>query len=231
MAGLKNTSSDNHTLNSQTQHHAKNLLCKLLPPSAASPTPMKTMRFAPELIKGPTNNGHTKRAPAALRVCNTSLDRHPREAAIDSAATGHFINDKHQGANHQPVLAAEAVDVECANATSMLSTSTDIPDIQKLNRFQDASKCNEFKDMSASPVSVRQSDKEANLAVLFQDRQAKAFDPVGVDLTIPQENVIMEGKLKPGDGLCMTPLHDNVQDQKHPQFKNIGSPMNEHHLH
>lgn len=171
------------------------------------PTPTKAVRFANNLIRGPTSNNSTKRAPAALRVCNSLLDRYPHEAAIDSAATGHFIDDNYRGGNHQPVTDEEAIDVECANATTMMSSSTDTLDIQKLKQYEEASKCDKFKAMNTSLISVRQLDEEADLAVLFHERKVKVFDPIGMETIIPKEKIIMEGELKP-NGLYMTPLHD-----------------------
>ena len=69
--------------------------------------------FSPESIKGPSEKTG-RQAPAALRFCNKAMDAFPEsfrtnqmEGALDSAATGAFVDDSHKGLNHQDVLAED----------------------------------------------------------------------------------------------------------------------------
>lgn len=163
--------------------------------SLGPPSPPKKVRFDPILVKGKSEKAGY-RAPAALRVCNLLIDKYPDEGAVDSAATGHFLNDNYRGRNHQWVDEKDAVGVECANATGMTSTSTDELDLKKLRaKPKAARKCDKFKNMSTSLLSVRQFDEEADLATVFHNRKVTVIDPADKDFEIAGD-VILEGNLK-----------------------------------
>ena len=175
------------------------------------------------------------------------FDQHQFEAALDSAATSDFIDDACRGTEHETATPSEAIKVECADETTVQSTSADKLDIAKLRQCEGAADCDKFSNMSASLISVKQMD-ESNLGTLFLNRQGTVFDPTGVVIKIPPANVALKADLEP-NGLHMTQLHDaddeqvqpathdandqgfTVNDCPHPQFKGLGCNPSEHAWH
>ena len=139
------------------------------------------VRFDPDLIK-PKSNPTGKAAPIALRVCNKLLDRFPKgfkqyqmEAAIDSGATSNFVDDKYRGLDHQEVADGDAIEVECANTSAMISTSTDKLRLKKLSKYKGAGNCHKFPNMSTSLLSVKQFD-DGGLVTMLCNKKATVFE-------------------------------------------------------
>lgn len=176
-----------------------------------------------------------RHAPAALRVCNSLLDkypsqrpgRYPYQAAIDSGATSTFIDDKYRGRAHKRVDPNDTIEVECANTSTMVSTSTDELDLSTLPRA--ARQCDKFKNMSTSLISVKKLD-ESGLAVLFHNRKVKVINPVHKEITIPGK-IAMQGKINPSTGLYMTDLHDSHRSEPAVRAKPPAPPTRRHHAH
>lgn len=201
--------------------------------SLGSASPRKKASFGPNLIKGKSEKAGLI-APAALRVCSLFFDKHPDEAAADSAATGHFLSGNCRGKDHKWADEKDAVGAECANTTGMASTSTDELDLKKLARKpKAASKCDKFKNMSTSLLPARQFDEEADLAAVFHNRKVTVVGSEDKDFEIAG-GAMLEGNLKP-NGLCMAKLHGDdaltANNCPCPAFKNMGSPPDEHAQH
>lgn len=184
-------------------------------------TMLKKVRFDPILIKRPSSRAD-KKAPAAIRIANKLMDKFPRgtssypyAAAVDSGATGTFINENYKGRKHWKINPVDAISVECANNNFMTSTCTDELDLQK----HPAKRCDKFKGMNTSLMGVEPMDAEG-CATVFYNHQVKAIRPKDNVIHIPGEEV-MEGLFDSTTGLYMTNLHDNI---KHYRIANAGRP-------
>jgi hypothetical protein len=123
------------------------------------------VRFSPNLLVGPA------RRSAALKVCNTLIDKCPMKGAIDSGATDHFLPTSYRGDNHQDT--SNGMQVKCANDSIMTATSTDVLSLSQLPPL--ARGCHKFDDVTTPLISVGKLC-DNNLFVLFSQNDVTITD-------------------------------------------------------
>jgi hypothetical protein len=172
--------------------HSSQLPRTLLVP--CRPHPIRhTLRvtFATTLIAGPA-----PRQRAALRVCNSLIDRYPhRVGALDSGATDHFLPTSYRGDDHRPT--ANGIQVKCANDAVMTASATDTLALSKLPLL--ARGCHKFTDVGTPLISVGKLC-DNDLFVLFTSDEVIVTDRSGA--------TVMKGHRT--DGLYHVPIHDGA---------------------
>ena len=151
------------------------------------------VKFATNLIAGPAN-----RQRAALRVCNSLIDRYPHSSgALDSGATDHFLPTAYRGDDHRPT--SNGMQVKCANDAIMTASATDSLSLSNLPI--QARGCHKFDDVSTPLISVGKLC-DNDLFVLFTRDKVLVTDRSG--------ETVMEGHRT--DGLYHVPIHDGVAE-------------------
>ena len=149
--------------------------------------------FTPTLITGPA-----PRQRAALKVCNSLIDRYPHPVgALDSGATDHFLPTSYRGDGHCPT--STGIQVKCANDAIMTASATDTLALSKLPLL--ARGCHKFDDVTTPLISVGKLC-DNDLFVLFTSTEVIVTDRSGA--------TVMQGQRT--DGLYHVPIHDSAPD-------------------
>jgi hypothetical protein len=147
--------------------------------------------FTSTLIAGPA-----PRHRAALRVCNSLIDRYPhRSGALDSGATDHFLPTSYRGDDHRPTN--DGIQVKCANDAIITASATDTLSLSKLPLL--ARGCHKFDDVGTPLISVG-TLCDNDLFVLFTSDEVIVTDRSG--------DTVMKGHRT--DGLYHVPIHDSA---------------------